>query len=108
MPQTRLSRPGRPLDDDWLFADPMAIDLEDVDEPEPVPASSVSRGALVCLRRMPRRRLSLACALLLAASATAAVVATAAREARLMVSAVSCTLGTASRADTPALLPGKG
>jgi len=102
MPQTRASRPGRPLDDDWLFCDPMLLELDDVQAAGPPPAYR----AAGCPRCAPRRSSWLACTLL-AAGIAAGAMAWAAWEARLTLSAIACAHGHASREEASPQLPGK-
>lgn len=87
------TRPGRPLDDDWLFSDPMTIELAGRLDVERCPAE-----AAVGRARRPRWRYRLlASALIFAAGAPD----------RLGVSAAACLQAPAARAAVAAPVPGR-
>jgi hypothetical protein len=97
------TRPGRPLDDDWLFADPMTIDLAGRLDVERCPLEAAVGAA--CRPRW-RYRL-LASALIFAAGTLAGALLTGGGQARLGVSAAACPQASAARAAVAAPVPGR-
>lgn len=100
MSPCRDTRPGRPLDDDWLFADPMTIELAGRLDVEPCPVERA--GERACRPRW-RYRL-LVGAVIFAAGTLAGALLTAGGQARLGVSAAACSPAPAARAAVAAPL----
>jgi hypothetical protein len=97
------TRPGRPLDDDWLFSDPMTIELAGRLDVERCPAE-----AAVGRARRPRWRYRLlTSALIFAAGALAGALLTGGVPDRLGVSAAACLQAPAARAAVAAPVPGR-
>jgi len=97
------TRPGRPLDDDWLFADPMTIELAGRFEVERCPLEPALGRA--CRPRW-RYRL-LASTLFFAAGTLAGALLTGGGQDRLGVSVAACPQAPGARAAVAAPVPGR-
>jgi hypothetical protein len=97
------TRPGRPLDDDWLFSDPMTIELAGRFDAERCPLE-----AAVGRARRPRWRYRLLASILIVAAGSVAVaLLTGGGQDRLGVSAAACLPAPAARAAVAAPVPGR-